>query len=130
MYISACLSTSQHVRLVQFDISSSGSPTTSATYLNRCHASLPAVTARCHCQVSQSLKLNATSATSCTDAFQVSADQRARLLSNTARLNESSERIQSGKRQLMETEELGVSILQDLHKQREVLLHTRETVRS
>jgi len=34
----------------------------------------------------------------------------------------------SGKRTLLETEELGVSILQDLHKQRETLLHARDTL--
>eukprot|EP00897_Mesotaenium_endlicherianum_P001990 jgi/Mesen1/1819/ME000141S00983 len=37
-----------------------------------------------------------------------SADQRSRLLSNTARLQESSDRLQQGKRTLLETEDLGL----------------------
>jgi vesicle transport through interaction with t-SNAREs protein 1 len=48
---------------------------------------------------------------------------------STERLNQSGERIKESKRTLLETEELGVSILQDLHAQRQQLLHAQGTVR-
>lgn len=57
-------------------------------------------------------------------------DQRGRLLMSTERLNQSGERIKESKRTLLETEELGVSILQDLASQRQTLLHAQNTVRS
>ena len=44
------------------------------------------------------------------------------------RLNQSSDRIVESRRAIMETEELGVSILQDLHQQRETLLHSHKKV--
>lgn len=62
------------------------------------------------------------------DASLSSASQRERLLTTTERLNQSSERIRQGRQTLMQTEELGVSILQDLHRQRETINHTRETL--
>ncbi|XP_031499068.1 vesicle transport v-SNARE 13-like [Nymphaea colorata] len=62
------------------------------------------------------------------DALTVSADQRSRLLQSTERLNQSSERIREGRRTMLETEELGVSILQDLHQQRQSLLHAHGTL--
>lgn len=61
--------------------------------------------------------------------LQPSHDQRGRLLVSTERLNQSGERIKESKRTLLETEELGVSILQDLHSQRQTLLHAQNTVR-
>lgn len=57
-----------------------------------------------------------------------SLDQRARVLASTSRLNESGDRIRDGRRALLETEELGVSILQDLHQQRQTLLHARDSL--
>lgn len=60
--------------------------------------------------------------------LQVSADQRGRLLMSTERLNQSTDRIKEGRRTMLETEELGVSILQDLHQQRQSLLHAHNTV--
>nr|GMD34092.1 vesicle transport V-SNARE 13-like [Ipomoea batatas] len=51
------------------------------------------------------------------DAKMVSADQRQRLMMSTERLNQSSDRIREGRKVMLETEELGVSILQDLHQQ-------------
>ncbi|ERN08272.1 hypothetical protein AMTR_s04671p00003500, partial [Amborella trichopoda] len=57
----------------------------------------------------------------------VSADQRGRLLMSTEGLNQSSERIKESRRTTLETEELGVSILQDLHEQRQSLLHANNT---
>jgi vesicle transport through interaction with t-SNAREs protein 1 len=55
-------------------------------------------------------------------------DQRGRLLMSTERLNHSGERIKESKRTLLETEELGVSILQDLASQRQTLLHAQNTL--
>ncbi|KAF5178515.1 Vesicle transport v-snare [Thalictrum thalictroides] len=59
---------------------------------------------------------------------QVAADQRGRLLMSTERLNTSSDRIKESRRTMLETEELGVSILQDLHGQRQSLLHAHDTL--
>ncbi|KAF8040463.1 hypothetical protein BT93_B2629 [Corymbia citriodora subsp. variegata] len=58
------------------------------------------------------------------DAHLASANQRERMAFSTERLNDSSERIKESRRTVLETEELGVSILQDLHQQRQTLLHS------
>lgn len=47
---------------------------------------------------------------------------------STERLNKSSDRVKDSRRTMLETEELGVSILQDLHSQRQSLLHAHNTV--
>lgn len=47
---------------------------------------------------------------------------------STERLNQSSDRIRESRKTMLETEELGVSILQDLHQQRQSLLHANNTV--
>ncbi|XP_012067703.1 vesicle transport v-SNARE 12 isoform X2 [Jatropha curcas] len=52
-----------------------------------------------------------------------SADQRERLSMSVERLNQSGDRIKESRRTMLETEELGVSILEDLHQQRQTLLH-------
>ncbi|KAI5678978.1 hypothetical protein M9H77_09928 [Catharanthus roseus] len=52
-----------------------------------------------------------------------SANQRDRLMMSTERLNQSSDRIKESRRAALETEELGISILEDLHQQRQTLLH-------
>lgn len=62
------------------------------------------------------------------DTLSVSADQRGRLLMSTERLNNSSERIKDSRRTMLETEDLGVSILQDLHQQRQSLLHAHNAL--
>uniref|UniRef100_A0A1D1ZJA3 Vesicle transport v-SNARE 13 n=1 Tax=Anthurium amnicola TaxID=1678845 RepID=A0A1D1ZJA3_9ARAE len=62
------------------------------------------------------------------DTLMASADQRGRLLVSTERLNQSSDRIKESRRTMLETEELGVSILQDLHQQRQSLLHAHNTL--
>lgn len=62
------------------------------------------------------------------DALMASADQRGRLLMSTERLNQSTDRIKESRRTILETEDLGVSILQDLHQQRQTLLHTHDTL--
>ncbi|XLS75964.1 hypothetical protein HN51_032829 [Arachis hypogaea] len=46
---------------------------------------------------------------------------------STERLNKTSERVKDNGRTMLETEELGVSILQDLHSQRQSLLHAHNT---
>lgn len=48
---------------------------------------------------------------------------------STERLNQSTDRIKESKRTMLETEELGVSILQDLHQQRQALLQAHSAVR-
>ncbi|KAG0495192.1 hypothetical protein HPP92_006186 [Vanilla planifolia] len=62
------------------------------------------------------------------DALAASTDQKGRLLASTERLNQSSERIKESRRTMLETEDLGVSILQDLHQQRQSLLHAHNTL--
>ncbi|MBA0842044.1 hypothetical protein Goarm_001893 [Gossypium armourianum] len=62
------------------------------------------------------------------DALTASADQRSRLMTTTEQLNQSSDRIKDSRRTMLETEELGVSILQDLHSQRQSLLHANNTL--
>lgn len=58
----------------------------------------------------------------------MATDQRGRLMMSTERLNHSSDRIKESRRTMLETEELGVSILQDLHGQRQSLLHAHDTL--
>lgn len=60
--------------------------------------------------------------------LQVSADQRERLSMSVERLNQSGDRIKESRRTMLETEELGVSILEDLHQQRQTLLHAHNKV--
>ena len=48
---------------------------------------------------------------------------------STERLDQSSDRIRESRRIALETEDLGVSILGDLHQQRETLLHSHNKVR-
>ncbi|GAB4817816.1 hypothetical protein N2152v2_004862 [Parachlorella kessleri] len=62
------------------------------------------------------------------DYYQTSAGQRERLLQSTDRLEKTGSRIQQGRQQLLETEELGVQILSDLQRQRETILHSRDTL--
>ncbi|XVF43164.1 hypothetical protein PTKIN_Ptkin02bG0018700 [Pterospermum kingtungense] len=57
------------------------------------------------------------------DSHSVSAEQRERLSMSVERLNQSGDRIKESRRTILETEELGVSILEDLHQQRQTLLH-------
>jgi len=60
--------------------------------------------------------------------LQLGADQRDRLLTTTERINQSGEKIKESRRQLVETEELGVNILQDVQLQHQTLLRTQQTV--
>ncbi|KAH6806407.1 vesicle transport V-snare 13 [Perilla frutescens var. frutescens] len=62
------------------------------------------------------------------DTLAVSANQKDRLLMSTERLNNSSNRIMNSRKVMLETEELGVSLLQDLHQQRQSLLHADNTL--
>ncbi|KAL8456340.1 hypothetical protein ACS0TY_034526 [Phlomoides rotata] len=62
------------------------------------------------------------------DTLAVSANQKDRLVMSTGRLNNSSNRIRESRKVMLETEELGVSLLQDLHQQRQSLLNANNTV--
>ncbi|KAL0332100.1 UNVERIFIED_CONTAM: Vesicle transport v-SNARE 13 [Sesamum calycinum] len=62
------------------------------------------------------------------DTLTASANQRDRLLMSTERLNNSGNRIRESRKVMLETEELGVSLLQDLHQQRQSLLHANNTL--
>ncbi|KAL6135585.1 hypothetical protein ACLB2K_067812 [Fragaria x ananassa] len=62
------------------------------------------------------------------DALTASADQRTRLMTTTEKLDKTSDRVKNSRRTMLETEELGVSILQDLHSQRQSLLHAHGTL--
>merc|ERR1712072_1157915 len=57
-----------------------------------------------------------------------SAAQRERLLATTDRINRAGDNINQSRQTLLETEELGVNILQDLHRQRETITHARDTL--
>ena len=57
-----------------------------------------------------------------------SSSQRDRMAQATQQLDRTGNRIQDGKRTLLETEDLGVSILQDLHRQRETIVSAREHI--
>lgn len=62
------------------------------------------------------------------DSLAVSNDQKGRLLMTTERLNQSTDRLTNSRKTLLETEELGVSILQDLNQQRQSLLHAHKSL--
>lgn len=62
------------------------------------------------------------------DYYQTSAGQRDRMLTGTDRISKTGDRIQQGRQQLLETEELGVQILSDLQRQRETIIHSRDTL--
>ncbi|XP_062202201.1 vesicle transport v-SNARE 13-like [Phragmites australis] len=64
------------------------------------------------------------------DTLGVSADQRSRLLRTTERQNQTTDRLRDSHRTMLETEDLGVSILHDLHQQRQSLLHAHDTLHS
>ncbi|CAK9186144.1 unnamed protein product [Ilex paraguariensis] len=57
---------------------------------------------------------------------QAASNQRERQAMSTERLNQPSDRIKESRRTMLEREELGVSILEDLHQQRETLLHSHK----
>eukprot|EP00803_Ostreobium_quekettii_P008710 evm.model.scf_422.1 EVM.evm.TU.scf_422.1 scf_422:1862-2608(-) len=50
------------------------------------------------------------------------------MLTATERLNKAGNRLQQGRHQLLETEELGVTILEDLSRQRETIIRSRDTL--
>lgn len=58
----------------------------------------------------------------------VQLEQRQQLLSGTDRLNRSSGRLTEAQRIALETEQIGASTLGDLHRQREQILHTHDTL--
>jgi vesicle transport through interaction with t-SNAREs protein 1 len=58
----------------------------------------------------------------------VQLEQRQQLLSGTDRLDRSSQRLRDSQRLANETENIGASTLADLHRQREVIQHTGDTL--
>ncbi|KAI5019735.1 hypothetical protein ZWY2020_044623 [Hordeum vulgare] len=62
------------------------------------------------------------------DTLAASSDQREKLMGTSERLNQSSDRIRESHGTVLETEEIGVSILQNLHNQRQKLLHAHTTL--
>lgn len=58
----------------------------------------------------------------------VQLEQRQQLLSGTERLDRSSQRLRDSQRLANETEGIGASTLADLHRQREVIQHTGDTL--
>ncbi|CAG8433966.1 12147_t:CDS:2 [Ambispora gerdemannii] len=63
-----------------------------------------------------------------TDLDSASIDQRARLLTGTERLAESSQRLQDSHRIALETEIIGANVLEDIRRQREQIINTRNTL--
>ncbi|RIA82023.1 vesicle transport v-SNARE protein N-terminus-domain-containing protein [Glomus cerebriforme] len=63
-----------------------------------------------------------------TDLDSASMDQRARLLTGTERLADSSRRLQDSHRIALETETIGANVLEDIRRQREQILHSRNTL--
>ncbi|XP_046864744.1 vesicle transport through interaction with t-SNAREs homolog 1A-like [Xenia sp. Carnegie-2017] len=59
-----------------------------------------------------------------------SEDQRTRLLNNTERLERSSNQLDDGYRMCIETEEMGTVIMDNLQRDREVMMRTRERLRN
>ncbi|KAL8533751.1 hypothetical protein ACS0TY_009953 [Phlomoides rotata] len=59
---------------------------------------------------------------------EASANQRDRLTMSNERLDQSTDRLRETRRAALETEELGILILGDLHHQRETLLHSHTKV--
>ncbi|VVB09249.1 unnamed protein product [Arabis nemorensis] len=62
------------------------------------------------------------------DTVTASADQRSRLMMSTERLGKTTDRVRDSRRLMIETEEIGVSLLQDLHSQRQSLLRAGDTL--
>ncbi|XP_013385965.1 vesicle transport through interaction with t-SNAREs homolog 1A [Lingula anatina] len=63
------------------------------------------------------------------DETQNSEDQRTRLLDNTERLERSSKRLEHGYQTVLETEQIGAAVLDDLHSQRQTIQRSRERLR-
>lgn len=63
------------------------------------------------------------------DSQYSSEDQRARLLDNTERLERSGRQLEEGYKMCVETEQIGVDIMNNLHRDREVIERARERTR-
>lgn len=61
-------------------------------------------------------------------AGDVQLEQRQQLLAGSDRLDRSSQRLKASQRLANETEAIGASTLADLHRQRETIQHTNETL--
>ncbi|PVI05984.1 V-snare-domain-containing protein [Periconia macrospinosa] len=62
------------------------------------------------------------------DSSDVQLEQRQQLLSGTDRLHRSSNRLTAAQRMALETEQIGTGTLGELHRQREQIVHTHETL--
>ncbi|KAI8811372.1 t-SNARE [Cladochytrium replicatum] len=62
------------------------------------------------------------------DVEVASMDQRTRLLQGTERLQDGSRRLEDARRLALETEAIGISTLEDLNRQREQIIRTRDTL--
>ncbi|XP_014678563.1 PREDICTED: vesicle transport through interaction with t-SNAREs homolog 1A-like [Priapulus caudatus] len=63
------------------------------------------------------------------DELTESEDQRQRLLENSERLERASRRLESGYGMVVETEQIGAAVLEDLHSQRETMKRSRDRLR-
>lgn len=63
------------------------------------------------------------------DSQYSSEDQRARLLDNTERLERTGRQLEEGYKMCVETEQIGVDIMNNLHRDREVMERARERTR-
>lgn len=63
------------------------------------------------------------------DSQYSSEDQRARLLDNTERLERTGTQLEEGYKMCVETEQIGVDIMNNLHRDREVMERARERTR-
>ncbi|CAH3174676.1 unnamed protein product [Porites evermanni] len=63
------------------------------------------------------------------DSQYSSEDQRARLLDNTERLERSGRQLEEGYKMCVETEQIGVDIMNNLHRDREVMERARDRTR-
>lgn len=62
------------------------------------------------------------------DYLSSSAGQRDRMLTATQRMEKTNDTLKYGQEQLMQTEELGASILRDLHGQRQTIISSKQTL--
>lgn len=60
--------------------------------------------------------------------IRISGDQKQRLLDNSERLERSSKRLEEGYRVILETEEIGNQVMQNLSEQRETIQRSRGRV--
>lgn len=60
----------------------------------------------------------------------INGDQKQRLLDNSERIERTGRRLDEGYRVVLETQEIGTQVLQNLHEQRETIQRSRNRVRT